>query len=110
MLRFGAFAFTLGLTAALAVVTIPSAAIAAADLGFSGCTSKPTKTDTADAKRSYERGKRLFDERRQPVPPRVSDATLSRNGGRDDIDGECGPKGGSSPLLSPTSVGVAGVF
>lgn len=63
MLRFGALAFTLGLSATLAVVAVPRAAFAADDLGFSGCNAKPTKTDTADAKRSYERGKRLFDER-----------------------------------------------
>ena len=63
MFRFGAFAFTLGLAAASATVFVPSAAFAADDLGFSGCNSKPTKSDTADAKRSYERGKKMFDER-----------------------------------------------
>lgn len=62
MFRLGALAFTLGLAAASATVLVPRAAYAG-DLGFSACNAKPTKSDTADAKRSYERGKRLFDER-----------------------------------------------
>lgn len=42
---------------------MPRAALAAEDLGFAGCNAKPTKSNTAEAKRSYERGKKLFDER-----------------------------------------------
>lgn len=63
MHRLGAFAFTIGLTATLAATAVPNVALAGDDLGFAGCNAKPTKTDTAEAKRSYERGKRLFDER-----------------------------------------------
>lgn len=47
----------------LVATALPSAAFAADPLGFANCNAKPTKSDTAEAKRSYERGKKLFDER-----------------------------------------------
>ena len=65
--RFGTLvhpvAYGVGLATLLGALALPAPSRADDSLSFSGCNSKPKKADTAEAKRAYERGKKLFDER-----------------------------------------------